>query len=121
MANKYTLVWKKPGTRDPLREAGPFDLRNAFEFIFANQPCLVEAVRVNTHAHVKLTNEQCRDRAQACLDRGNPGDAMRWYNTAAARTIGHGKTEQYQVLAQRCAYAGAIQYAPGEYMDQGED
>lgn len=43
---KYTLVWKKPGTKDPLKEAGPFNEANAFNFICFNQPILIEAVRI---------------------------------------------------------------------------
>lgn len=44
---KYTIVWKKPGTKEPLKEAGPFTgEKQAMKFVCFNQPILVEAVRI---------------------------------------------------------------------------
>lgn len=56
----------------------------------------------------ELANEQCRDEAEAALKRGDHRLAMRWYNTAAARTIGHTKTASYEKLAKDAAKSGGI-------------
>jgi hypothetical protein len=43
----------------------------------------------------ELVNEQCRDQAEKYAKIGNHIMAMKWYNTAAARTIGHNKSDNY--------------------------
>lgn len=58
---------------------------------------------------MELVNEQCRDQALANIKLGNFIMAMRWYNTARARTIGHKKSDTYEALAAQCAKnAGAL-------------
>ena len=47
----------------------------------------------------ELTNEGCRDQAEKASAAGNHRLAYRWYNTAAARTIGHKKSDRYHELA----------------------
>lgn len=57
----------------------------------------------------KLVNEQCRDQAMHWLKLGNFIMAMRWYNTARVRTIGHKKSDVYEAAAAECAkQAGAL-------------
>jgi len=51
----------------------------------------------------RLVNEQCRDQAKHWEKLGNFHMAMRWYNTARARTIGHKKSDTYEAEAERCA------------------
>lgn len=48
----------------------------------------------------QLTNEGCRNQAERALRDGNYLLAVRWYNTAAARTMGHKKTARYEAIAQ---------------------
>lgn len=116
---KYTIVWKKPGTRDALKEAGPFTSEaEAMKFVCFNQPLIVEAVRIEAHQPVKLVNEQCNELAVQALALGNYGDAMRWFNTAAARTIGHTKRGVYEAKAENAANLGTIEYRPHEYMER---
>lgn len=58
---------------------------------------------------MKLVNEQCRDQALKYAVIGNHVMAMRWYNSAAARTIGHKKSADYVALAKEQAkLAGAF-------------
>jgi len=68
----------------------------------------------------KLVNEQCRDQAEHWKRLGNFHMAMRWYNTAAARTIGHKKTDAYEALAKNCAKQMGASYDPGNYAEDWE-
>jgi hypothetical protein len=60
--------------------------------------------------NMKLTNEQCRDQALIQFELGNYCNAMRWYNTAAARTIGHKKRDDYEAKAEECAKLAGAAY-----------
>ncbi len=46
--NQYTIVWRDPNDkRKKLTTSGPFSTESAaLSFIYINQPCLVEAIRV---------------------------------------------------------------------------
>lgn len=68
----------------------------------------------------KLVNEQCRDQAEANIKLGNFHMAMRWFNTAAARTIGHKKTEMYEGKARWCADQIEASYDGGNYAEDWE-
>ncbi len=46
-----------------------------------------------------LVNEQCRDQAEKASAAGDHILAYRWYNSAAAKTIGHNKSDRYHELA----------------------
>lgn len=59
----------------------------------------------------QLTNEQCRDEALKQAKLGNHYMALRWYNTARARTIGHNKSADYERLAREQAKLAGINYA----------
>lgn len=50
---------------------------------------------------IKLHNEDCRSQANAALERGDPEQAIAWINSAAAKTLGHKKTDRYYAWA-RC-------------------
>jgi hypothetical protein len=50
-----------------------------------------------------FSNEQCRTLAEKAVAAGKPEEAMRWYNTAAANTIGHKKTDSYLKLCAEVA------------------
>lgn len=62
-----------------------------------------------------LVNEQCREQASRALNVKDFAGAMRWYNSAAARTIGHSKTDHYRSLAKLAARDGGLTYYPREY------
>jgi hypothetical protein len=68
----------------------------------------------------ELTNEGCREQALANAKLGNYETAMRWYNTAAARTIGHKKTDSYEQLARNMAEMAGIKCRPGDYAKDSE-
>lgn len=68
----------------------------------------------------KLVNEQCRDQALKQIKLGNFFMAMRWYNTAAARTIGHKKTDAYEEKAKWCAQQIGASYDGGCYAEDWE-
>jgi hypothetical protein len=57
-----------------------------------------------------LVNEQCREQAQKAREAGNHKLSMRWYNTAAARTFGHKKSDDYERLAMMAAKDASIEY-----------
>ena len=59
---------------------------------------------------MELVNEQCRDQALIQFKLGNFVNAMRWYNTAAARTIGHKKSDAYEAKAMECAKIAGAAY-----------
>jgi low affinity Fe/Cu permease len=58
----------------------------------------------------ELVNEQCREQALIQTKLGNFIMAMRWYNTAAARTIGHKKSDAYEAKAKWCAEMAGASY-----------
>lgn len=66
----------------------------------------------------KLTNEQCREQALHAIASYNPKLAMRWYNTAGARTIGHKKSAYYERLAMDAANLAGIKY---DFLDFAKD
>jgi low affinity Fe/Cu permease len=68
----------------------------------------------------KLTNEQCRDQALIQTKLGNFINAMRWYNLAAARTIGHKKVDAYEAKAKWCAEMAGAAYDRCYYADDYE-
>lgn len=68
----------------------------------------------------ELNNEACGDLAKAALARGDHKTAMRWFNTAAARTIGHSKTEMWEREAMRAAEAGGFPYVRNDYAKDSE-
>jgi len=68
----------------------------------------------------KLNNEACREQAIACLSRGDFRNAVRWYNSACARTLGHGKADRYESLAKQCAKLGDIDYPSAGYAEDAE-
>ena len=51
---------------------------------------------------------------------GNFHMAMRWYNTAAARTMGHKKTDMYERKAKWCAEMIGSSYDSGNYAEDWE-
>ena len=69
---------------------------------------------------MKMSNEGCREQARECCDRGDYLQAMRWYNTAYARTIGHKKRDRYEQLACECAEKGDIEYQGADYAKDSE-
>jgi hypothetical protein len=58
----------------------------------------------------KLPNELCADQARAQAEAGNYVNAMRWYNTAAARSVGHKRREAYEDCARRYAKMAGVAY-----------
>ena len=68
----------------------------------------------------KMSNEGCKTQAQKSLARGAYLDAMRWFNTAAARTIGHKKRERYEACAYRAAIWGDIRYSRMDFARDDE-
>lgn len=60
---------------------------------------------------LELTNEGCREQALANAKIGNYRRAMRWYNSAAARTIGHKKSESYEQLSRGAAEMGGFKWS----------
>jgi hypothetical protein len=68
----------------------------------------------------ELVNEQCRAQAEIQIKLGCYINAMRWYNTAAARTIGHKKSADYHALAADCAKRGGASYDPSSYAEDYE-
>ena len=68
----------------------------------------------------KMSNEGCKTQAQKSLARGDYLDAMRWFNTAAARTIGHKKRDGYEGCAYRAASKGNIEYARMDFAREDE-
>ena len=60
---------------------------------------------------MKMTNEGCRQQAILAAKKGNHKLAMRWYNTAYARTIGHKKSDRYEGLAIEQAKLAGIPHA----------
>lgn len=68
----------------------------------------------------ELSNESCRDQADANIKLGNFHMAMRWFNTAAARTIGHKKTDMYEGKAKWCAEQIGASYDPGNFAEDWE-
>lgn len=68
----------------------------------------------------KLVNEQCRDQAEIQIGLGCFINAMRWYNTASARTLGHKKSDAYEALARECAKKAGASYDPGSYAEDYE-
>lgn len=69
---------------------------------------------------MELVNEQCSDQALIQIKLGCYINAMRWYNTAAARTIGHKKSGRYEAKAKECARLGGASYDPGSYAEDYE-
>lgn len=69
---------------------------------------------------MKLSNEGCRTQALAARDAGNYRLAMRWFNTAKARTIGHNKRSRYEEAAERMAELGGFEYDGMDYADDSE-
>jgi hypothetical protein len=69
---------------------------------------------------MELVNEQCREQALKQIKLGNFIMAMRWYNTAAARTIGHKKTESYEADARQCAEQAGASYDRCYYAEDWE-
>lgn len=63
----------------------------------------------------ELSNEGCREQAVKAKQAGNFRLAMRWYNSARARTIGHTKSAMYDDLAAECAKAGGFEFDPSDY------
>ncbi len=68
----------------------------------------------------KLTNEQCREQALHAIEVGDYVQAMRWYNTAAAITIGHKKSEDYEALSRKAAIDGDILWDWGDFAKDDE-
>ena len=68
----------------------------------------------------RLPNEACREQAVAAWNRRDYLAAMRWYNLANARTIGHGRSERYQAAAREAAKEGGINYNPLDFADDCE-
>lgn len=68
----------------------------------------------------ELVNEQCREQALIQVKLGNFINAMRWYNTAAARTIGHKKSEMYEAKAKECAQIAGAAYDRCYYAEDYE-
>ena len=64
---------------------------------------------------MKMSNEGCREQARECASHGDYLQAMRWYNTAYARTIGHKKSDRYEQLARECAEKGGFEYRRTDY------
>jgi hypothetical protein len=64
----------------------------------------------NWRTKMKLSNEQCRDQALIQFKLGNYINASRWYNTAAARTVGHKKADAYEAKARECAKLAGASY-----------
>jgi len=62
-------------------------------------------------------NEECRTEAENCKTAGDYFEAMRWFNSASAATLGHGKTESYQRLAKECAEIGGFKYDRWNFAD----
>jgi len=58
----------------------------------------------------RMTNEGCRTQANKCKDAGDFLNAMRWFNAAKARTIGHKKADRYEQAARWCAKEGGFEY-----------
>jgi hypothetical protein len=58
----------------------------------------------------KLSNEGCREQAEMQVKLGNFINAMRWYNLAMARTIGHKKRDAYEAKAKWCAEMSGAAY-----------
>lgn len=72
-----------------------------------------------------MVNEQCRTQANKCKDAGDFQNAMRWFNSAAARTIGHGKSARYEQASRCCAKEGGFKhthdYATPEMEQQAKE
>ena len=68
----------------------------------------------------KKPPEACVDAAQAALAVGDPVLAMRWYNTARARTLGHRRRDRYEARADNIAAAHMIPRDYG-YATEEED
>ena len=62
-----------------------------------------------------MVNEQCRRQANKCEDAGDFINAMRWFNSAGARTIGHGKAARYEQASKCCAKKGGFEYNGHDY------
>lgn len=69
---------------------------------------------------MELVNEQCREQALANEKLGNFHMAMRWYNTARARTIGHKKSDAYEARARWCAEQIGANFDRGNYAEDWE-
>lgn len=68
----------------------------------------------------KLTNEGCREQALNAIAEYKPKQAMRWYNTARARTIGHKKSDDYERLAKDAADLAGIEYNRNDFASDDE-
>ena len=68
----------------------------------------------------ELVNEQCRDQAEKYSAIGNHIMEMKWYNTAAARTIGHKKSDDYERLAREAAKKAGAAYQRCSYAEDWE-
>lgn len=69
---------------------------------------------------MKLSNEECCDQAKIQLKLGCYVNAMRWYNLAAARTLGHKKADAYEAKAKWCAEMAGASYDCGSYAEDYE-
>jgi low affinity Fe/Cu permease len=74
----------------------------------------------NLEMTMELGNEQCQDQAMMQIKLGNFIAAMRWYNTAAARTIGHKKSDRYEARAKWCAEQAGVPYRGTDFAKDHE-
>ena len=68
---------------------------------------------------IKLHNEDCRIQAMRALDRNDPVQAIAWINSAAAKTLGHKKTDRYYAQARGIARDHGIE-CHGRFADDSE-
>jgi len=54
-------------------------------------------------SYLRLSNEGCHDQSKLAEKEGRYVEAIKWLNTAYARTIGHSKSERYERMGDRIA------------------
>ena len=84
---------------------------------------LPDHIQLNTQrgqVEPRLFNEQCNTQAERCKSEGNFFDAMRWFNSARAKTIGHKKADRYELAGQWCADQGGFKFERSNYAEDHE-
>ncbi len=66
----------------------------------------------------RLSNESCNPEAERCKSEGKFFEAMRWFNSARARTSGHKKADRYERAAEWCATKGGFEFERCNYADE---